>query len=133
MVESYNILRIDGIEGMDDNAFDGDPGACMTFRTALNYSIRMNCPEIGMEFMRLEFTTEGVSHDHEESFKEAVQHMLDGRHSGVRQHIYPVNHKCKVVKKVHKLDVRYLPEELQDLFRQLFDPSKWEFELKTLN
>jgi len=133
MKDSYNVLFIESMEMQEDPFGSFEIPIFVQNRFLLNYSIKMNCPITGNLFRELAFETTGESSDYFEAQRKAIQNMIDGRHSGATNRIFDVDSKCKPVKKIHHLEVSHFPKEIQDMFRQLFDISTWEFELKTIN
>lgn len=130
MIKSHNVLFIESITVEEDDNFGYELRSFMSFTASLNYSLQLTCPITGNKFRELKFQTQGHSCDYAEAEKQAIQNMLDGRHSIRNDNISCCEIKCKPVKEVHYLEVSHFPDEIQQMFRQLFDISSWQFELK---
>lgn len=122
-MKSHNILYIESIDIQPL-----EEGMFTVLYADLNYKFQLLCPVTGNKFREIEFRSRGKGIDYIEAFRNMVQNMLNGRLDMVEPKIYNVDFDCEPHNNINHLEIRHLPDEWQQLFKKLFDITKWNIE-----
>jgi hypothetical protein len=127
MKNSHNVLYIESL----DTLLDDDPfseSISYYIKAFVNFKIQFICPVTGNKFKEIELITSGKAKNEMDAFKIAVQSILDGDFYDVYPKTYNVSFDCQPHKGIDHLEMRHLPEQWQNLFREIFDISKYSIE-----
>jgi hypothetical protein len=119
-MESINILSIDNL------AYDTfNIGEFIQMRSEMDIKLQFKTHD-NIIFLEKVIKLEGRGNDIHEALKRMFQSFLDG-HFYPETNIYDVRTSCKLSKKIHHIDMSCLSKDMQDLVKQIFDFSNWDF------